>query len=58
MLTAVPAPCLSVLVAPLPEKDSSENVVDYEGRNMEAVIVLLHILQNKLDGAEEEVGAD
>ncbi|XP_034250142.1 synembryn-A [Thrips palmi] len=54
MLTAVPAPCLSFLVAPLPEKDNGNGVVEFEGSNMEAVAVLLHILQNKLDGAEEE----
>lgn len=55
MLTAVPAPCLSFLVAPLPENDNINGAVEFEGRNMEAVAVLLHILQNKLDGAEEEV---
>ncbi|XP_052122545.1 synembryn-A [Frankliniella occidentalis] len=52
MLTAVPAPCLSVLVTPHPEKDNVENLIEYEGSNMEAIVVLLHILQSKLDVAE------
>lgn len=55
MLTAVPAPCLSVLVAPLPEKDNAETIIEYEGRNMEALVILLHILQQKLDGCDEEI---
>lgn len=55
MLTAVPATCLSVLVAPLPEKGSSASFVEYEGRNLEAVAVLLQILQCKLDDVEKEV---